>query len=66
MALPSSEILYQEEHITDNAVTSLIVSNVVCFVIAFVAITLKLISQRLRHLSLQVDDYLAMAATVGM
>ncbi|KAI9876590.1 MAG: hypothetical protein M1830_006168 [Pleopsidium flavum] len=62
--LPASEIQYQQAHISDDRTTSIIVSNVICFVAACVAVSLRLISRRLSVVSMQADDYMILVALV--
>ena len=66
MALPASEIQYEQAHITDNATNSILAASVICFVVAGSAVSLRLISRRLKQLSLGVDDYLAIVAMVRL
>lgn len=66
MALTASEIRYEQAHITDNATTSIIAANVICFTVACCAISLRLVSRRLRRLQLGIDDYFAMLAMVRL
>ena len=65
MALPPSDIQYQEAHIKDNAQTSIIASFVITFTIAFIATFLRLIARRLQRLKLQTDDYMLVTGTVS-
>ena len=64
MEPPHSEIQYEQAHITDNAVPSLIATNIFCLMIAGSAVVLRLISRRLNRLSLGIDDYMAVLAMV--
>lgn len=64
MESPASELQYERAHITDNATDSIIAANVICSVIAGTAVSLRLISRRLKRLSLGVDDYMAILALV--
>lgn len=65
MALPPSEIQYQEAHIKDNAQPSIIAANVITFTIACIATLLRLIARRLQRLKLQTDDYMLVTGTVS-
>lgn len=64
MESPAKEFQYQQAHITDNVTTSLIVANVICSLVAGSAVLLRIISRRLKKLSLGVDDYMALSAMV--
>lgn len=66
MALKPSEAKYDQDHIADNATTSIILANVICSAVAGIAVFSRLVSRRLRRLSLQTDDYLALIAMVGI
>ena len=55
---------YEQAHITDNATNSIIVANVICSLVAASAVLLRIISRRLKKLSLAVDDYMAISAMV--
>lgn len=64
MVSPAGELQYEEAHITDNATNSIIVANVICSLVAGSAVLLRIISRRLKKISLGVDDYMAMSAMV--
>ena len=64
MGSPAREFQYQQAHIADNATTSIIVANVISSLFAGSAVLLRIISRRLKKLSLGVDDYMAMLAMV--
>ena len=64
MGSPARELQYEQAHITDNATNSVIVANVICALIAGSAVLLRIVSRRLKKLSLGVDDYMAMSAMV--
>ena len=64
MESPARESQYQQAHIADNATNSIIVANVICSLVATTAVLLRIISRRLKKLSLGVDDYMAMLTMV--
>ena len=64
MDLPPTEIEYEEAHIFDDDTATIVTAVATCFFVAFVAVTLRLISRRLKHQCLQHDDYMAIVALV--
>ena len=64
MGSPAREVQYEQAHITDNLTYSIIAANVICPLVAGSAVLLRIISRRLKKLSLGVDDYMAMLAMV--
>ena len=64
MGSPARELQYEQANINDNATNSVIVANVICSLVAGSAVLLRIISRRLKKLSLGVDDYMAMSAMV--
>lgn len=65
MAKPSpSDIQYQLEHLHDNKIPQLLVSQITCFVLAITAVILRLVSRRLNQASIQSDDYMILIALV--
>ena len=64
MELSPSEVQSEETHISDNDSATVITVVATCFFVAFIAVTLRLISRRLKHLYLQQDDYGAIIALV--
>ena len=65
MALPSpSEITYQKAHMQDDRRIGIIISNVVCFVLATAAVILRFISRRLAGTKHGWDDWWMLAALV--
>ena len=64
MGSPAMEFQYEQAHITDNLTNSIIAANVICSLVAGSAVLLRIVSRRLKKLSLGVDDYMAMSAMV--
>ena len=64
MESAASEFRCEQVHITDDATKLIIAANVVCAMVAGSAVSLRLISRRLKQLSLGIDDYMAIVAMV--
>lgn len=64
MELPPGEAQYEAAHISDDDSTTLITAVATCFFVAFVAVTLRLLSRRLKHQSLLQDDFAAIITLV--
>ena len=64
MDLPPTEVQYEEAHVSDDDTATIVTAVATCFLVAFVAVTLRLISRRLKHQYLQKDDYMAIIALV--
>lgn len=62
--LSSSDIHYQLEHLHDSKIPLLLVSQIICFVLAVTAVILRLVSRRLNKASIQSDDYMILIALV--
>lgn len=58
MSLSPGEIQYQKDHASDTAVARLVAVFVICFVISYVAISLRFVSRRLNRTKLGTDDWL--------
>ncbi len=66
MELPPSEVQYENAHISDDDSATVITAVATCSFIAFTAVILRLISRRLKHVSLRQDDYAAIVALVRL
>ena len=64
MNLPPAEIEYEEAHISDDDAATIVTAIATCFFVSFVAVTLRLISRRLKHQYLPKDDSMAITALV--
>ncbi|MCJ1266425.1 hypothetical protein MMC22_006310, partial [Lobaria immixta] len=60
--LSSSDIQYQLEHLHDSGIPRLLVSQIICLVLAVIAVILRLVSRRLNKASIQSDDYMILIA----
>ncbi|KAL8651798.1 MAG: hypothetical protein Q9226_004538 [Calogaya cf. arnoldii] len=58
------EIQYQLEHIEDNRVNDIVVSNSVCIGLAAIAVLLRFAARRLSKATVGADDYMITAALV--
>lgn len=66
MATPNAaEIQYQLSHIHDDRSKDIVSSNIVCGIIAIIAVTLRLASRRLCKAAILADDYVCFAALVS-
>ncbi len=66
MATPNAaEIQYQLSHIHDDRSRDIVSSNIVCGIIAIIAVTLRLASRRLCKAAILADDYVCLAALVS-
>ena len=59
-----AETLYEQQHINDNRVATLIASDVTCFILAFIAVFLRLLSRRIGKIKYMADDWLIINALV--
>ena len=64
MDLPPLELEYEEAHISDDDSATIATVVAVCFFVALVAVILRLLHRRIKHLSLETHDYMAIAALV--
>lgn len=64
MSLPASDIAYQEAHSGDDDTTYIIVASAIPLVIAYIAVTLRIVARRTVAIKLQVDDYLVVVGLV--
>ena len=62
--LPPQEIAYEMKHTQDDTTAAVVACIVPCFVISCTAVTLRIVARRLKHLSLEMDDYMAMLGMV--
>ncbi|MCJ1435265.1 hypothetical protein MMC27_004637 [Xylographa pallens] len=61
-SLPSpAEILWQEEHISDNKAPDIIAVNVICFSIACSAVFARFTARRIKNIAYGADDWLILA-----
>lgn len=59
-----AEILYQQQHINDNRVATLIVADVVCFTLGCIAVCMRLVSRRIANVKYMADDWFIIGALV--
>ena len=64
MNLPPLEIEYEEAHISDDDSATIATVVAVCFFIAFVAVSLRLVYRRMKHQHLQNGDHMGIVALV--
>lgn len=64
MPLSETEIQYQLEHVEDNRVNDIVVSNSVCIGLAATAVLLRFAARRLSKAKVGADDYMVTAALV--
>lgn len=62
--LSPSDIQYQLEHLQDNKVPEILEYQIICFILAIIAVILRLVSRRLHRASIQSDDYMILIALV--
>lgn len=68
MTTPSdvaNAIAYQVKHVDDNAIPGIIAAIVVCTVIAYMAVALRLFSRRLIRAPWKADDWTLIASVVS-
>lgn len=66
MAAPNAaEIQYQLSHIHEDRSKDIVYSNIICIVIALIAVVLRLASRRLCRAAILADDYVCFAALVS-
>ena len=66
MALSPSEIQYQLDHINDDRGDDIIISHAVVLPLAVLAVFLRFISRYLCKARIGADDYMIIAALVGL
>ena len=59
-----AEISYEQQHVDESKVANLIVSDVVCFTLAVVAVCMRLASRRIARIKFMADDWLIIGALV--
>lgn len=64
--LSPDEVHYQLAHVHDDRSPELYASQIICYVLACIAVALRLISRRLVRAKLQHDDYMIFVALVGL
>lgn len=62
--LSASDIQYQLEHIDESRIPELLVSQIICFVLAVAAVILRLLSRRLHQAPIKSDDFMILVALV--
>lgn len=62
--LSLSEILYQEEHISQNRGPDIVVSTTICIALAIMAVGLRLLARRVSKAGVISDDYMMIFALV--
>ena len=66
MATPdAAEIQYQHAHIEDDRSQDIVISHIICIIIAIIAVALRFTSRRLCKVAVLADDYVCFAALVG-
>lgn len=64
MLFSKDEIQYQLDHIEDNRVNDIVVSNSVCIGLAAIAVLLRFVARCLSKAKVAGDDYMVSAALV--
>lgn len=64
MSFSEEEIQYQLDHIDDNRVNDIVVSNSVCIGLAAIAVLLRFAARSLSRAKVGADDYMITAALV--
>jgi len=59
-----AEVLYEQQHITDNRAPTVIAADVVCFSLACIAVCMRLASRRIAKIKYMADDWLIIGALV--
>ena len=54
-----------QNHIQDDKRANVLVANIICAVIAVVAVALRFVARRMRYAALELDDYLMLSGMVG-
>ena len=63
--LPSpADILWQEEHVSDDKAPDIIAVNVICFSIACSAVFARFTARRIKNIAYGADDWLILAGLV--
>ena len=62
--LSPSDIQYQLEHLQDNKIPEILGYQIICFILAIIAVILRQVSRRLIRASTQSDDYIILIALV--
>ena len=62
MALPTSAVRDQEIHINDNKQPYIIAASAICLPLAYIAVTVRFVIQRLARSPLGADDYTMLLA----
>lgn len=64
-SIPPAEAAYQLAHIDESRVSDIVVSHIICLVIATVAIVMRFVSRKLNKTAIQADDWMIVAALVS-
>ena len=59
-----AEILYEQQHISDDRSGCLIAANVVCVSLAFIAVCMRFASRRMAMVKYKADDWLIISGLV--
>ena len=65
MSLSPGEISYEKAHITDDRTGQVTAANVVCCIVAILAVALRFLSRKYANAHLGADDWLLVASLVG-
>lgn len=60
----ASQIDYMKQHAEDDRRTEIIIANVICITVAYIAVFARFYSRRIIRASIQVDDWLIVAGLV--
>ncbi|KAL8913221.1 MAG: hypothetical protein Q9171_001935 [Xanthocarpia ochracea] len=63
-SVSQKEIQYQIDHIHDNRINEILVSNSICIGLAAIAVVLRFAARRLNKAKIAADDYMIVAALV--
>lgn len=61
-----AQLLYEQQHITDNRTPEMIASHVICLTLAFIAVCLRFLSRRIGRIDYMADDWWIVNALVRL
>lgn len=61
-----AQLLYEQQHITDNRTPEMIASHVICLTLAFIAVCLRFLSRRIGRIDYTADDWWIVNALVRL
>ena len=61
----AADIQYMKKHIMGDDFSSLLATNIVCIIAAYIGVTMRLISRYSQHIGIKADDLWIVASLVG-